>query len=114
MKLTSVNVLKFLSLYSEPKSLFFISVEAGWQQDHLEAYIHPLVNNGYIQLSRHPYTDDIKYSPERLEKLYSVTPLAQEYIRKHRSERIAFLCTIIAAIFAVLSFVVPLLSPMIG
>lgn len=114
MKLTSVNVLKFLNLYSEPKSLFFISTEAGWQQDHLEAYIRPLVDNGYIQISRHPYSDDIKYSPERLEKLYSLTPLASEYIRNHRNERIALLCTIIAAVFAILSFVVSLFSPTIG
>lgn len=114
MKITEKNVLKSLLKHSNPISLEQLSAQMNCNSETLAYYVESLVAKGLIQVSRHPFSEEIRYSPKRFESLYSALPTANDYICKINRDFLSFLFTVIAAIMATLTLIATILIPFFG
>lgn len=111
MKITEKNILKSLLKYSAPISIDDLSVLMNCDSEVLSSYMESLVAKGLIMSTKHPFCEEIRYSPKRFEYLYYALPIASDYIKILNRDSWMFIFTAIAAIMATLTLIATIIIP---
>lgn len=100
------RILKTLLKSQNPMSLEYLSEKLSYPEENLLDYINVLEKSGLIISCMRPYSEELKYSPKRLDTLYRCSSVAEEYLRKELLDHILTVSSIIAAIASVAALVI--------
>lgn len=100
------KILKTMLKFNSPLSIEELSKELSCSLSELDDYMKHLESVGLIISQQRPYSENIKYSHERLDTVYRCSSIVPEYLKKEVLRNVLTASSIIAAIASVAALII--------
>lgn len=104
--MTQNKILKALLNEKSPVTVEELAGKLSYPVNDLSDYIETLEKSGLIIGDKRPYSEEMKYSRERLDIVYHCSAIVPEYLRKEFLNHILIISSIIAAISSVATLII--------
>lgn len=100
------KILRTMLKYNSPLSIEELSKILSCPITELNDYMRHLESTGLILPQQRPYSENIKYSHERLNTVYRCSSIVPEHLRKETLRSVLTVSSIIAAIASVAALII--------